>query len=160
MYSSHNVSCNDKVVKSFSKQHICKNTSRRWNLNFPECCKNFPSCSFLFIASVLRLGLIHLKVEVQSAVHPCVGKHWSTAQNCGRLHNFGGLKPQNNQRLISTVAHYYKTGQGKTTEQYVWDKPKHGTLQHPIYQSKELHPALLSFSIQWFIKTGITIKDC
>lgn len=92
---------------------------------------------------MLRLGLSRLKVKVQSAVHPCVGKHWSTMQNCGRLHNFGGLKPQNNQTLISTVAHYYKTGQGKTTEQYVGDKPKHGTLQHPIYHSDlQQHPAL------------------
>lgn len=111
-------------------------------LNFPECYKNFPSFSFPFTAPVLRLGLIHLKVEVQSAVHPCVGKQSSTALSCGRLHNFGGLKPQNNQRLISTVAHYNKTGQDKTTEQYVGDKPKHGTLLHPIYHSEEQHPAV------------------
>lgn len=91
---------------------------------FPEHCKNFPSCSFLLLASVPRLGLIHLKVEVQSVVHPCVGKHWGTAQYCGRLHNFGGLKPQNNQRRISTVAHHYRTGQGKTTQQYVGGKTK------------------------------------
>lgn len=56
-----------------------------------------PSFSFLFIASVFILGLIHLKDTVQSAVYPCVQKHWSTAQKRGGLHNFGGLKPQNNQ---------------------------------------------------------------
>lgn len=37
--------------------------------------------------------------------------------NCGRLHNFGGLKPQNNQRLVSLVAPYHETGGEKNTEQ-------------------------------------------
>lgn len=31
-------------------------------------------------------------------------KHWSTAHNCGRLHKFGGLKPQNNQRFLLRLA--------------------------------------------------------
>lgn len=53
---------------------------------------------------MLRSGLIHLKVDVQSAVHPCVEKHWSTAQTCGRLHKSGGLKPQNNQRFLLRLA--------------------------------------------------------
>lgn len=44
-----------------------------------------------------------------------VWTHWSKAQSRGRLHNFGGLNPQNNQGLAPSVVCCYKTGQGRAT---------------------------------------------